>query len=482
MKIRILAALVLFASACGGAELEVGGDAGSNATSPNAETSTNGVPNTASNATTNNASGADAGGDAGVDPDAGTEPDMEAPPEVPGPARYPTDALISPVTSHVVDSMTAIRSGQQGPDDSVFMKVGASGTVNSNFLDCLDSASLALGDYEALRPTVTHFAGSWERNTLAAEVGRTAGWVQSGTPSPLEREIAATNPRFALVNYGTNDMQQGITHETALWPFWNNMWTLLTGLIADGIVPVVTGLNPRSDSVEAAYWVPTYNEVTRAMAQTLQLPYIDLYQAVVDLNDLGLVSDGIHGNSAPSGACSFDAAGLAYNYNTRNLLTLRTLDMVRSSVIEGSPAPDRAVLAFAGDGLASDPFEIDQLPFAHHDSTLGAPTDAFDAYPACDSGQNESGPERIYQLQLDQPTRLRAMVFDDDADIDLHHLAGSLDPAACNDRDDRIIQGTFAAGTHYFVLDTFVSSASGERAGEYTFVVVQCEAGDTACD
>jgi hypothetical protein len=422
-------------------------------------------------------------------PDSGAEPDGGGiDPEPMGPTRYDPSRITSELTPAVVEHLRSVRDSNASPDDTVFMKVGASGTVNSKFLDCLAGASLS-GAQGALQPTVTYFDAtalmgqtSWNRDTLAAEVGRTAKWVQDGSPSPLAREIAAINPRFALVNYGTNDMQQGITYQTALWPFWDNLWSLLTGLLADGIIPIVTGLNPRSDRVEAAHWVPSYNEVTRAMAQTLQVPYLDLYNAVVGLDSMGLIGDGIHGNASPDGACRFDATGLGYNYNVRNLRTLELLDGARRTVIENQAAPDRTSLSWQGAGTADDPIVVDQLPFSHDADTRSAPSDVFDAYPACDSGQNEGGGEFVYRLELAQQTRLRVMVFDQGtADIDVHHLAGSADASNCADRDDKIVQGSFGAGVHHFVLDTFVSSNSGEKPGSFTVVFVECEAGDGTC-
>lgn len=474
---------LLFVSACGTGEVDVYGtmDTGSTrfdgGTMPAFDTGRRG-PDGAT----------PVGDDAGTPgEDMGAPGDDMGTPPPRGQTRYDPGELRSAMTPNVATNLRAIRASSASPNDAVFMKVGASGTVNSNFLDCFASVDVNGGN-AALQPTVTYFrqtdldgATSWDRDTLAAVVGRTASWAQSGSPSPIAQEVAAINPRFALVNYGTNDMQQGVTHESALWPFWDNMWTLVTGLMADGIVPIVTGLNPRSDSIEAAYWVPSYNEATRAMAQALQLPYLDLYNAVVDLDDMGLVGDGIHGNAAPGGACAFDAAGLAYNYNVRNLLTLQLIDVTRRVVVDGEDAPDLPRTQWTGAGTASDPIVIDRLPFSHDASTVGAPSDAFDAYPSCGSGQNESGPEFVYRLELDAPTRVRAMVFDQTADIDIHHLEGTADASACRSRDDRIVQGPLAAGTHYFVADTYVGGA-GEQAGDFTFVVVECEAGDAACN
>ena len=219
------------------------------------------------------------------------------------------------------------------------------------------------------------------------------------------------------------------------------------------------------------------------MAQTLQLPYLDLHNSVVDLPSKGLIGDGIHGNASPQGACRFDAANLQFNYNVRNLETLQLLDAVKSTVIDQNDAPDGVTNSWRGSGTVADPVIIDQVPFSHFGSTTNGPSDAFDGYPACDNGQDESGPEYVYRLDLVQAQRLRVMVFDvGSVDIDVHHLASQPDAGQCMARNDKVIQGLFAPGTHYFVLDTFVSSATGPKPGDFTMVVAPCEAGDATCN
>ena len=81
---------------------------------------------------------------------------------------------------------------------------------------------------EAQAEAVTHFSdgdaggGSpFDRASLAVMSGRTAGWAISGTPSPLAQEIEAIDPQMALVEYGTNDMNMGLTHASAMC-FYDN--------------------------------------------------------------------------------------------------------------------------------------------------------------------------------------------------------------------------------------------------------------------
>lgn len=420
------------------------------------------------------------------DNDADDEPDADDDAQDLGPTRYRAQALRSPVTRPVVDAMRAIQTRADDPDDLVFMKVGASGTVSTRLLHCFagapaTSATLDLDGREALLDTIEFFrmgdaqgATPFDRETIAAELGQSARWAINGDPSPVDREIAAINPRFALVNYGTNDMGLGATYERALFPFIENLQKLLDELEQQGIIPIVTGLNPRTDNAEAGRWVATFDDATRAVAEARQLPFISLYHAARDLPDQGLISDGIHGNTfrdqgGRTQPCVFTDEGLRFGYNIRNLLTIQAFDDVRRTLLEDATPSPAELPPLNGSGTPDDPFIIDRLPFTHADATDDAAAN-IDAYPACDNGQDESGPEVYYQLQLDDDATVRLMVFDrDGVDIDLHLLQDSDDPGDCVERDDRFIERSLPAGTHTIVLDTYVSSAP--LPGPYLFVV-----------
>ena len=428
----------------------------------------------------------DMGGDSdmGMPPeqDMGGEEDMgmTTPPGSYEAARYDGGEFLSPITPFVADRLRTIRDGNMGADDLVLMKVGDSNSVNNNMVKCFaEPAKVNLDGRDELQATIDYFnmklvagAPSFARDSLATEVGRTASWAISGSPSPMSQEISAINPRFALVSYGTNDMQQGATHLSALFPFYDNYTALLDELMGQGIIPIVTGLPPRGDNATATDWARTYNDVSRAIAEARQVPYIDLLQATEDLPSMGLVGDGLHGNVAPDGACTFTDSGLDYGFNMRNYLTIDTLDRVRRVVLESGDAPDTSARTWKGAGTAQDPILIESLPFGHVGDTTTSSSDQFDGYPSCDTGQNEAGPEVIYKLEVEKTTALRVMVFDaPEVDIDVHILDGNLDPMSCTQRNDKSFEVTLTTGTYYFVLDTFVSSSRGEQSGPYLFVL-----------
>jgi hypothetical protein len=423
----------------------------------------------------------DLGGDTPADADAGAEPY--------GPARYGAGRVQSPLTPFVADNLRAIAARGTGNPD-IFSKIGDSITVDRNFFTCLASASVAFPGYEHLADTHAYFRGGdaggstpFDRASLAALGGRTASWAMTGgADSPLERELAAVEPQLAVVMFGTNDMGWFPDDMPRMFRWYGeNYIQLVDRLIEGGVVPLLTSIPQRTNSAFLNRWVPTVNQFVRGLAQARQIPFIDYHLALSTLPDFGLWSDGVHPDAASSGACDFSAAGLEHGQNTRNLITLEALGRARDALSGASETPDAEVWALPGLGTAASPYVIDALAFSDWRDTRVSGADAFDTYPACSTGQNESGPEVVYRLELATTTRLRAMVLDvGDVDIDLHLLSGSPTAEACVARHDTMVQGTVGPGTYYLVADSYVGSA--ERSGEYLLVVTTCEPGDTACD
>ena len=381
--------------------------------------------------------------------------------------RYPHGQITHPLGQSVLDTVAGIALADDAMSDNVFMKVGASGTVYVSFLKCFAGDNVDLDGRDALEPALDYFlAGDadgtdpFSRSTLAASIGKSAGWAITGDPSPLEQEMAALQPRFAFTNYGANDMQLGTTHESALWGSGDKYWRLIDQLIASGVVPIVTLMLPRTDLDTAPYWVPTYNMVSRGIAQARQVPLLDLWLAVQDLDGYGLSGDGLHANTSPNGACVFTPAGLAYGYNVRNLISLEALERMRQ-VITGDLEAEPSEPITTGTGGPDDPFIV-ELPFTHSADTSASTFDAIDTY---DCGpQDESAPRVYYELTLTETTALRALVVDKSGtDVDIHLLSRP-NGDACLARGHHIVQGTFAPGTYYIVVDGWVSAAGSNSA------------------
>lgn len=98
------------------------------------------------------------------------------------------------------------------------------------------------------------------------------------------------------------------------------------------------------------------------------------------------------------------------------------------------------------------------------DTTLG-PSDLFDVYPGHEN-LDESGPEWVYMVRLEQSVEIHAFIADpepDGVDVDVHLIQG-LDPqnpvpasVTVIARDHHSVTALLPPGTYYLVLDTYVS-------------------------
>jgi len=409
-------------------------------------------------------------------------PDAEPPDVAPlpeeGPAVYTSDRTLSPITPFVAAHLRAIAERAPELSDDVFAKVGASATVSRSFLHCFAGEHVDLGDRDELQAAIDHFLGGdaggtdpFTRESLTATVGWSAVSAVSGSPSPLEQEVAAIRPRFAVVMYGTNDIQR-----RDIFGYADNMLELVDTLTSLGVIPVLSSIMPRDDDAEADAMVPHYNAVVRGVAQARQIPFVDLHRELLPLPDHGLSGDHLHPGTYRTGRgarpCHLTPDGLQFGYNVRNLITIRTLSRLISVVLDAGGAPDPPHRRSPADGTRERPFVVDHFPFTDLRDTRRSPSSVIDRYDGCEAMQDESGPELFYRVDVVEPVVVTAWVFDrGSVDIDLHLLDASAEPAGCLDRAHQKLEASLEAGTYYFALDSFVSGGS-VRSGAYLFVLV----------
>ncbi len=389
---------------------------------------------------------------------------------------YTAGLTHSPINAHVAARLNAARARGGSAQDDVFIKVGDSNTVNTNFLHCLAGEQVELPDVPALDETWRYFQGGdiagvapYARVSLAASVGWSASGALAGSPSPLERELSAASARVALVQFGTNDIEN-----RRIFSYGEQMTTIVDTLLGRGVIPILTSIAPRLDDADADLWVPRYNAAMRALAYSRAVPFIDLHQELVPLPSSGLGGDGLHLNAHTSGAraCMLVGEGLSRGQNMRNLLTLQALTRLRRVLLDGAP-PEPDAPALRGVGTSAEPFEIPALPFVGAGDTRDSAQSSFDVYDGCAASQDESGPELVYTFTLEAPATIRAQVFDPaGVDVDLHVLDSSGAPAGCLARAHEDARVALEAGTYFLVVDTFVSSAGQARSGAFFFTLL----------
>jgi peptidoglycan/LPS O-acetylase OafA/YrhL len=396
----------------------------------------------------------DAPADVLVDAAAADAP-ADAPAAAPGVVLYPEGPRHSPITPAIVVRLQAIAT-TQAHDRRVFAKIGDSITVAPQFLRCFAIGPVELGSHGHLAPTLAYFlagdaAGTtpFARASLAAKGGTTALDAMTGTPCPVDAELAAIDPAIAVVMFGTNEIRYDWTFDAAA----SHLWALVDHAIARGVVPILSTIpaNPSYPAADAR--IPTFNRLVRAIAQGRAVPLIDLHRELAPLPNRGISSDNLHPSWAPGGACLLDAAGLQHGYNVRNLLTLEALARTNAAldgVAVNATAPTRA-----GAGTMADPF-VGALPLIDLGDTRAGELAVTDH--GC-GGPATAGHEIVYRVQLSAATTLDAHVVDRaGVDVDVRILAGG----GCVASGDAKASATVGPGTVEIVVGARAPASDGE--------------------
>jgi hypothetical protein len=411
------------------------------------------------------------------------------------------------LTTEVSDHLRAVAGLSATPDDAVFIKVGDSITVNSNFFACFAAASGATIDLDGrdLAATITHFddvalpgpSTSWDRESLAAQVGVGTAWALEGDPAPLIQEIDASNPRFAVIMLGTND-NSGSTFEwwlgaRAYRDYAYQFLMLLDALESRGVVPIVTYIPPVLSEPAREWLTPAFVATLRGVATARLVPTIDFYTDMAALGASAYGGDGVHPNADPDSACVLTAAGLAYGYDIRNLRSLEVLDKVRRVVLDGAASADPEAPLLAGAGTAADPVQIPGLPFASRiDTTTGE--DVLADYAACGGHDGATAGDHVFRLTVAEATPIRAIVVpptgacdasegdfpdcDSSTDVSVALFRDGLAAGDCLAAHSTLVARLLQPGhTYYLVVDAFPA----ERPDFAILSVHRCHPDDTDC-
>jgi hypothetical protein len=359
--------------------------------------------------------------------------------------------------------MRAIASAAPTANDDMFMKVGDSITESFAVMTCFagNPSAFVLAGRDYLTPAIDFFRAAgvsgpspcnenwcegattgFNRNAYTAESGSTADWpFGGGSPNWLEREIEAVHPRYALVQFGTNDSTiiTNAATRSNFQVYYRRMLRLTDALSAAGVIPILYTIPPYEAPRNGYHNPPTMNAVIRGIAQGRRVPLIDFYRNLLPLPDWGLW-DGVHPKVDFSG-CDFDEQSLGeYGYNVRNLLSMQALARAYEVIVGAATHLNLRAPGLAGSGTSGDPFVVPELPFSHMGSG-----------------------ETTYRLSLAAPARVRAMVLE----------GGDALSVGMNGASDGLaVHEDLAAGIH----DVVVSGS-----GEFLIVILECAAGDPSC-
>lgn len=180
----------------------------------------------------------------------------------------------------------------QGRNPRAFSKVGDSTMVWPPLLAVFDApAQYRLGGYSALQATITRFAGSFGRASIAAKNGMHSwsefdpAWADPARckpdEGPLACEFRLNNPSLVLIRLGANDVNSsGLFNE--------QMRRIVEFCMARGAIPVLGTKPDRLDADNAL------NKLVYKMASDYAIPLWDYDLIAGTVPGKGLQSDRVH--------------------------------------------------------------------------------------------------------------------------------------------------------------------------------------------
>ena len=250
-----------------------------------------------------------------------------------------------PVLPVVTDrARTTFAAGrEQGLNPRLFAKIGDCMTADAAFLTPFGSGTYDLGQYSALQPVLDFFGGvparsegfqqdSFANPGLATASGFNAASVLDPTwsdpnwcranESPLACEFRVSQPAFAIIMFGTNDVFYLEAEE-----FDYHLRNVVLRTLDSHVVPVLNTFPGRPEYLDKSL---LFNQIIIQIAQDYDIPLVNLWLALADLPDRGInVDDTIHLTIPADGQTgTFDVVHLEAGYTYRNLVTLQALDVL----------------------------------------------------------------------------------------------------------------------------------------------------------
>lgn len=224
----------------------------------------------------------------------------------------------------------------------VFAKIGDSITESGSFAQDIGHGWFELGTYAGLQPTIQRFsrrrlgANADDNSFSRASAAATAGWttedlLQGGDDCPVERELRALRPAFAVVMIGTNDVER-----VPADAYERNLREILRRVEARSVVAAVSTIPDHLGTAEFTARSREYNGIIRRVAADMHLPLLDYHAAMSTLPHAGISDDNVHPSSfvenGDTRAAVFTPAGLRHGYNVRNLTLLLMLERLVETV------------------------------------------------------------------------------------------------------------------------------------------------------
>ena len=237
---------------------------------------------------------------------------------------------------------------------NVFTVVGDSNTTNGDFLRPLGlhPNDCDLGDYSALQETVDFFSASpregednsFVNRSVAAAMGFSTAlvldpaWAEwrlcEPNESPLQCEYRLVRPSVAIIMLGQVDINEG--HLT-VDEYRANMDEIVRTSIDAGVIPVLTTIVflPYKETYSLSL---QYDMALLDLADTYQVPLLNLWPMAQRLPNYGIGPDNSHLSTRVGSFCKFNGPEKQFGNVLRNLLSLQALDTLRLTLLDNRAA------------------------------------------------------------------------------------------------------------------------------------------------
>jgi hypothetical protein len=257
------------------------------------------------------------------------------------------DLYLVPVIPTISDAMREVyRRGQEEFRNYPYVvtKVGDSMTADPLYLRPFSRSDNVLGPFDYMGDTMLYFGPSTTVDSVAAQLGMTTytlfdpGWADDvrcePRETPLDCEYRRKRPSVAFILFGPNDLL-AMGADT----YARQLRRIIETTLEHGVIPV---LSTFSYDPGMGLWQQSvlFNRHIISLAAEYEVPVINLWLAARALPEYGLEVDHIHMKHWGSERLKFDRGSPAFSgASLRNLLTLRTLDEIRKTVIIPAQPP-----------------------------------------------------------------------------------------------------------------------------------------------
>jgi hypothetical protein len=148
---------------------------------------------------------------------------------------------------------------------------------------------LFAGDSLTAATVYTHAMGSWLGRGLTVRQGVGTVMTEYGATN-IKGYLAGVRPEFAVVMYGTNDQERGVSISTSM----RNLAAVIDACVEFGTVPVVATIPPRGFDKRDQRGQERFNRALAELGRQKRIPVSYVFEEMMRHDLKEMLYDGIH--------------------------------------------------------------------------------------------------------------------------------------------------------------------------------------------